>query len=196
MDRQRLGCRCRCQHGNQSEMVSSDEQAAVPWRLFLLLEGDGGDDDDGMGAGGTRSRCFRSADACPAWIQIDTHRYLPGGYLGFQAARGRSTPHVHGRMAGYLVQVQHLHSTAPHSTQQQNPARWLVPSFLPGPALGGWPPLALAQPASLLNPRCDREGVSLLSGDLSCFCRAAVSEGEGAEGQEDRERRERREGGP
>lgn len=31
-----------------------------------------------MGAGSTRSGCFRSADACPAWIQIDTDRYLPG----------------------------------------------------------------------------------------------------------------------
>lgn len=35
-----------------------------------------------MGAGSTRSGCFRSADACPAWMQIDTDRYLPGGYLG------------------------------------------------------------------------------------------------------------------
>lgn len=83
-------------------MVSSGEQAAVPRRLFPLLEGDGGDDDDGMGAGGTRSRCFRFADACPAWIQIDTHRYLPGGYLGSQAAWGRGTLDVDGRMAGYL----------------------------------------------------------------------------------------------
>lgn len=35
-----------------------------------------------MSAGSTRSGCFRFADACPAWMQIDTERYLPGGYLG------------------------------------------------------------------------------------------------------------------
>lgn len=56
----------------------SMSNAVVPRRLFLFLcavGGDGGDDDDKMREAHTRSGCFRFADACPAWIQMDTDRY-------------------------------------------------------------------------------------------------------------------------
>lgn len=136
-----------------------------------------------MGAGGTRSWCFRFADACPAWMQIDTDRYLPGGYLGTWPG-----------LVQHLPQEQDCHPLCTTQGEQQrtqlagsSPPSCLV---LPCP----WPPAhanAHAQPACLLNPRCDREGVSLLSGDLTCFCRATVSEREGAEGREGREGRGR-----
>lgn len=76
-----------------------------------------------------RSRCFRFADACPAWIQMDTDRY----------------------------------STVVYSTRQ-NPACWLVPSFLPGAALtlATWAPDPCspkpASPPACLAPTHDVTG--------------------------------------
>lgn len=81
MDRQRLGCRCRCLR----LQVSTGTSPA--WLTIISrLRNRGGCFCSRvtaarmmtMGAGCTRSGCFRSADAGPAWIQIDTDRYLPG----------------------------------------------------------------------------------------------------------------------
>lgn len=135
-----------------------------------------------MGAGCTRSGCFRSADAGPAWIQIDTDRYLPGVSMQVQ-----HLPQEQDCLTARPPTQAPGHAAARTQLAGPSPPSCLV---LPCP----WPPtLARTQPDSLLNPRCDREGVSLPSGDLSCFCRAAVSEREGVEG---REGSEGREGGP
>lgn len=144
-----------------------------------------------MSAGSTRSGCFRFADACPAWMQIDTDRYLPGGYLGTEygvqylstwymaddwvpgqvscRCSRQDCPPTQARSSSSSSRSR-SRSRSKQASRQANPACWLVPSFLPGPALlpCPWAPtLALAQPVGLLNPRCDREGVSLPSGDLS-----------------------------
>lgn len=93
------------------------------------------------------------------------------------------TAHPHARGKQHAAAKTQLAGSSP-------PSCLVLPCPAPGPL-----PLPMPSQASLLNPRCDREGVSLLSGDLSCFCRAAVSEREGVEGREgrgDRAGRERR----
>lgn len=90
--------------------------------------------------------------------------------------------------------MQHLPHTHTHTLEARScavaktqlagsspPSCLVLPCPAPGPL-----PLPMPSQASLFNPRCDREGVSLLSGDHSCFCRATVSEREGMEGREGR----------